>query len=137
MSTIKNKIFYFFVGYVKEWSYLYSVERNKQIKPTTMTTIRFNDKDLEKAHQKDLMALFSHIISHVPLMIKDSIYVTKYSYEEDPRNKLMCRVVIKIQSWNKGESGKGTITYWVSSRAKDFCCGNTDFQSFPPMPYEA
>ena len=88
-----------------------------------MNAITFNENEISKANQKDLMRFMSMIQSDVRFKNNGRLFVNKLN-ETDDEVKTMVNIEISFQFFKKGDKvGKSFI--WKSFRSKDFCVSNS------------
>ena len=88
-----------------------------------MNAITFNENEISKANQKDLMRFMSMIQSDVRFKNNGRLFVNKLN-ETDDEVKTMVNIEISFQFFKKGDKvGKSFI--WKSFRSKDFCVSDS------------
>lgn len=88
-----------------------------------MLDLRFNREALANLPQKDLMIFSERLFSDYSInKSSNRVHVNSFSIEEDASNKLMEKVTIKLQVFNK--KGEESKFLFENFRAKNFCCQN-------------
>ncbi len=88
-----------------------------------MNAITFNENEISKANQKDLMRFMSMIQSDVRFKNNGRLFVNKLN-ETDDEVKTMINIEISFQFFKaKDKVGKSFI--WKSYRSKDFAVSNS------------
>ncbi len=90
-----------------------------------MTKLNFNDS-METLDQRDIFAFTGSLINGVFIQNKkvDSVSVAGYWIGDDKDVDSMETVEVYFQTWEKGESGKGSFFVWTNYRAKNHSCKN-------------
>jgi len=90
-----------------------------------MKNLKFSEL-METANQKDIFDFMDSLTNGVFLQNKnaDRVSVAGYYVEDDAEVDTMETVEIYFQTWEPGESGKGSFFVWTSYRAKNFSCSN-------------
>ena len=89
-----------------------------------MNALSFNEKEIAKADQRDLMRFMSMVQEDSRFKNNGRLFVNKLNDLEDDKIKSMKTVEIMFQFF-KGKERESRSFIWKSYRAKDFSCSNT------------
>lgn len=89
-----------------------------------MNALSFNEKEIAKADQIDLMRFMSMVQEDSRFKNNGRLFVNKLTQEDDDIVKTMKTVSISFQFF-KAKERTGRSFIWTSYRAKDFCCSNS------------
>ncbi len=92
-----------------------------------MNALSFNEKEIAKADQRDLMRFMSMIQEDSRFKNNGRVFVNKLVESDDDNIKTMKTVEIKFQFF-KGKEREGRSFIWTTYRAKDFCCSNSSIR---------
>ena len=92
-----------------------------------MNALSFNEKEIAKADQRDLMRFMSMVQEDSRFKNNGRLFVNKLNDLEDDKIKTMKTVEIKFQFF-KGKEREGKSFIWTTYRAKDFCCSNSSIR---------
>jgi hypothetical protein len=92
-----------------------------------MNSLSFNEKEIAKADQRDLMRFMSMVQEDSRFKNNGRLFVNKLVESDDNNIKTMKTVEIKFQFF-KGKEREGKSFIWTTYRAKDFCCSNSSIR---------
>jgi hypothetical protein len=92
-----------------------------------MNALSFNEKEIAKADQRDLMRFMSMVQEDSRFKNNGRLFVNKLTQLDDDNIKTMKTVEIKFQFF-KAKERTGRSFIWTSYRAKDFCCSNSSIR---------
>jgi hypothetical protein len=92
-----------------------------------MNALSFNEKEIAKADQRDLMRFMSMVQEDSRFKNNGRLFVNKLTQLDDDNIKTMKTVEIKFQFF-KGKEREGKSFIWTTYRAKDFCCSNSSIR---------
>lgn len=92
-----------------------------------MNALSFNEKEIAKADQRDLMRFMSMVQEDSRFKNNGRLFVNKLVESDDDNIKTMKTVEIKFQFF-KGKEREGKSFIWTTYRAKDFCCSNSSIR---------
>lgn len=94
-----------------------------------MNALSFNEKEIAKADQRDLMRFMSMLQEDSRFKNNGRVFVNKLTESNDDVVKTMKTVSISFQFFKaKDRTGTRTSFIWTSYRAKDFCCSNSSIK---------